>query len=171
MEHSKVFGLAIASVEPKTRTPNGMPKNLLCGRGYKGSSVHPASIWILRTDRQHSQIALRRAGNQAAWLRHRAGELKTANDPKALTTKQIAERISALGLECTPWDGTLHTSRFLERSGRDLLAAVSGSALTLGFALQALASDAWRSVIAHQNGSAPRAGGPGQHGAVAGRGC
>ncbi|MYB51634.1 MAG: cation-translocating P-type ATPase [Acidobacteriia bacterium] len=79
------------------------------------------------------------------------GKLTAAYDPEALTTEQIAEHVSALGLECSPWEEPPRETPFLERSGRDLLTAVSGLALALGFALQLLGSGDWLAAIAHQH--------------------
>ncbi|MDE0109014.1 MAG: cation-translocating P-type ATPase [Bryobacterales bacterium] len=79
------------------------------------------------------------------------GKLTAAYDPETLTTEQIAEQVSALGLECSPWEEPARETPFLERSGRDLLTAVSGLALVLGFALQVLGSGDWLAAIAHQH--------------------
>ena len=79
------------------------------------------------------------------------GKLTAAYDPEALTSEQIAEQVSELGLECSPWEDPPGETLFFERSGRDLLAGVSGLALTLGFALQAVESGDWLAAIAHQH--------------------
>ncbi|MDE0263080.1 MAG: cation-translocating P-type ATPase [Bryobacterales bacterium] len=79
------------------------------------------------------------------------GKLTAAYDPETLTTEQIAEQVSALGLECSPWEEPPRETPFFERSGRDLLTAVSGLALALGFALQVLGSGDWLAAIAHQH--------------------
>ncbi len=79
------------------------------------------------------------------------GKLTAAYDPEALTSERIAEQVSELGLECSPWEGPPREAQFFERSGRDLLTGVSGVALTLGLALQALTSGDWLAAISHQH--------------------
>ena len=79
------------------------------------------------------------------------GKLTAAYDPEALTSERIAEQVSALGLECTAWEDPPSETPFLVRSGRDLLTALSGLALMLGFALLALGSGDWLAAIAHQH--------------------
>ena len=79
------------------------------------------------------------------------GKLTAAYDPEALTSEQIAAQVSALGLECRPWEEPPRETPFFERTGRDLLTAISGLVLTLGFALQALGSGDWLAAIAHQH--------------------
>jgi Zn2+/Cd2+-exporting ATPase len=78
------------------------------------------------------------------------GKLTAAFDPQALTAEEIAERVSALGLECRPWEEPPRETPFFERRGPDLLTAVSGLALALGFVLQALSSGDWMVAIAHE---------------------
>ena len=75
------------------------------------------------------------------------GNLTAAYDPEAPATEQIAEQVSALGFECRPWQ----EPPFLEGSGHDLLTAVSGLALTPGFAVQALRADEWLVALVHQH--------------------
>ena len=79
------------------------------------------------------------------------GKLTAAYDPGALTSERIAEQVSELGLECSPWEEPPREPQFFERSGRDLLTGVSGVALTLGLALQALTSGDWLAAISHQH--------------------
>ncbi len=79
------------------------------------------------------------------------GKLTAAYDPDALTSERIAEQVSELGLECSPWEEPPREARFFERSGRDLLTGVSGAALTLGLALHALSSGDWLAAISHQH--------------------
>ncbi len=79
------------------------------------------------------------------------GKLTAAYDPEALTSERIAEQVSDLGLECSPWEEPPREARFFERSGRDLLTGVSGAALTLGLALHALSSGDWLAAISHQH--------------------
>ncbi len=79
------------------------------------------------------------------------GKLTAAYDPEALTSEQIAEQVSELGLKCSPWEEPPREAAFFERGGRDLLTAVSGLALTLGLALQALSSGDWLAAISHQH--------------------
>ena len=79
------------------------------------------------------------------------GKLTAAYDPEALTSERIAEQVSELGLECGPWEEPPREAPFFERSGRDLLTGVSGVALTLGLALQALTSGDWLAAISHQH--------------------
>ena len=79
------------------------------------------------------------------------GKLTAAYDPEALTSEQIAEQVSELGLECSLWEEPPREATFFERSGRDLLTGVSGLALTLGLALQALSSGDLLAAISHQH--------------------
>ena len=79
------------------------------------------------------------------------GKLTAAYDPEALTSEQIAEQVSELGLKCSPWEEPPREAPFIERGGRDLLTAVSGLALTLGLALQVLSSGDWLAAISHQH--------------------
>ena len=86
------------------------------------------------------------------------GKLTAAYDPEALTSERIAEQVSDLGLECSPWEEPPREARFFERIGRDLLTGVSGVALMLGLALHALSSGDWLAAISHQHeGESPAA--------------
>ncbi len=86
------------------------------------------------------------------------GKLTAAYDPEALTSEQISEQVSELGLKCSPWEEPAREAPFFERSGRDLLTCVSGLALALGLALQALSSGDLLAAISHQHeGESPAA--------------
>ena len=63
------------------------------------------------------------------------GKLTAAFDPRALTAEDIAAQVSALGLECRPWEEPAREIAFFERRGQDLLTGVSSLALALGFKL------------------------------------
>lgn len=79
------------------------------------------------------------------------GKLTAAFDPGTLSAEEIAERVSALGLECRPWEDPPRETHFFERRGPDLLTAVSGLTLALGFVLQAVSSGDWMAAIAHES--------------------
>ncbi len=79
------------------------------------------------------------------------GKLTAAFDPRALTAGDIAAQVSALGLECQPWEEPARESEFFERRGLDLLTGVSGLALVLGFVLHAAVSGDWMAAITHQH--------------------
>ncbi|MCB1020472.1 MAG: cation-translocating P-type ATPase, partial [Acidobacteria bacterium] len=81
------------------------------------------------------------------------GKLTAAFDPQTLTSERIAEEVSSLGLECRPWEEPPREAPFLERRGRDLLTALSGLSLALGFAVQVLESGDWLAAIAHHGHS------------------
>ena len=86
------------------------------------------------------------------------GKLTAAFDPRALTAEDIAAQVSALGLECRPWEEPARETAFFERRGQDLLTGVSGLALALGFVLHAAGSGDWIAAITHRHeGETPAA--------------
>ncbi len=80
------------------------------------------------------------------------GKLTASYDPAALGAENIAEAVSALGLECRPWEEGAREPSFSERRGRDLLTLAGGVALATGSLLQALHSGDWLAAFTHQHG-------------------
>lgn len=86
------------------------------------------------------------------------GKLTATFDPRALTAEDIAAQVSALGLECRPWEEPARETAFFEGRGQDLLTGVSGLALALAFVLHAAGSGDWIAAITHRHeGETPAA--------------
>lgn len=76
-----------------------------------------------------------------------AERLPAAFDPQTFTSERIAAEVSALGLECRPWAEPSRESRAVKGRQMDLLTAVSGSSLALGFSAHVIQSGDWLAPI------------------------
>jgi len=78
------------------------------------------------------------------------GKLTATFDPQAVSSDELAGKVSDLGLDCSPWEEPPPETSFFQRHLKSLLTAASGVGLLLGFAVQVFESGDWLGAVAHQ---------------------